>query len=118
MAKRKKKMGRPKKSINKKQFEAFMRVKPTIIDAANFFNCSHDTIERFSKDKFGVTFALLREQKAVASRFSLQRKAMQMAEKGDRVMLIFCLKNLCHWKDKIEDEEDRDPKPIQLNYKL
>jgi hypothetical protein len=40
----------------------------------------------------------------------LIRTAVAKAEKGDNIMLIFCLKNLCQWRDKTPDEhfdEDR-----------
>ena len=41
----------------------------------------------------------------VHTRFMLIRTAIQKAEKGDNVMLIFCIKNLCNWRDKLPDEQ-------------
>ena len=35
----------------------------------------------------------------------LIRTAIKKAERGDNVMLIFCLKNLCQWRDKLPDNE-------------
>jgi hypothetical protein len=39
-------------------------------------------------------------------------------EKDNVTMLIFCLKNLCGWSDKIEHGFDKDKKTILLKYNL
>lgn len=111
------KTGRPKKEIPHAQLKAFMRLKPSLQDTANFFECSVDTIERFIRREFKASFADFREQNMVHTRFSLIRKAIQKGEGGDNVMLIFCLKNLCGWKDRYDQEvtlgaSDSKPKVI------
>lgn len=93
-------MARPKKDIPLPQLKALMRLKPSLEDTASFFEVSPDTVERTIKREFGVRFAEFREQNMVQTRFSLVRTAIQKAEKGDNVMLIFCLKNLCGWADR------------------
>lgn len=90
--------------IDKQKLKALMRLKPTLADAAAFFECSERTIERFIKDEFELTFVDFREQNMVHTRLSIVRKAIEKAEKGDNVMLIFCLKNLCGWKDRQPEE--------------
>jgi AraC-like DNA-binding protein len=96
--------GRPKKLIDEAQLRALMRMKPTLKDTAAFFECSEDTIEKRCKEIAGVNFTEFREQNMVHTRLSLVRKAIQKAEGGDNTMLIFCLKNLCDWKDKQPEE--------------
>jgi hypothetical protein len=97
-------MGRPKSEINVEQLKALMRLKPTIEDTAAFFQVHPDTILKFIKREIGpLTFSEFREQNMVHTRFSLIRTAIDKAERGDNVMLIFCLKNLCGWRDKNED---------------
>ena len=87
-----------------------MRMKPTLKDVANFFQCSEDTIENHIKAKWGKRFSEFRDENMVFTRFNLIRTAIQKAEKGDNVMLIFCLKNLCGWRDKLpEEEQQQDP---------
>ncbi len=54
----------------------------------------------------------------VHTRFSLIRTALAKAENGDNTMLIFCLKNLCGWKDKPESEETVSETTFTLNYSL
>lgn len=88
--------------------KALMRMKPTLKDTAAFFEVSEDTIERYIKANWGMRFAEFRDQNMVHTRFSLIRTAIQKAEKGDNVMLIFCLKNLCGWRDKLPDEVEGD----------
>ncbi len=102
-------MARPRKEIDIEQLKSFMRLKPTKADTAAFFDVSETILDERIKENFGVNFRTFRDQRMVHTRFSLVRKAIQMAEKGDRTMLIFCLKNLCNWSDQgtLEDEDDR-----------
>lgn len=99
------KNGRPVLPIDMEKLAGLMRFKPTLADAAAFFKCSQDTIDRRIKDETGLTYAEFREQNMVHIRFSLVQKAMDKALKGDNVMIIFCLKNLCGWKNEGPDEE-------------
>jgi hypothetical protein len=98
-------MARPAIVFNDTQLKEIMRFKPTLKDTAAFFECSEDTIEKYISAKWGLRFAEFREQNMVHTRFMLIRTAIQKAERGDNVMLIFCLKNLCNWRDKLPDEQ-------------
>jgi len=112
--------GRPPKEIKHEQLKAIMRLNPTLKDTAAFFECSEDTITRLIKNEFGdLNFAEFREQNMVHTRMTLIRNALKMAEKGQPAMMIFCLKNLCGWKDKWEtDLPDETKNIIKLAYKL
>lgn len=79
-----------------------MRLKPTLNDTAAFFECHPDTVEKYVKATWNLSFPEFRDQNMVHTRYSIIRKAIQKAEAGDNVMLIFCLKNLCGWKDRHE----------------
>lgn len=100
--------GRPTKDIDLDQLAALCRMKPTQKDCADFFKVSVDTIARKIKDASGLTFAEFRDQNMVHTRFSLIRKAIKKAENGDNTMLIFCLKNMCGWRDKPPEDEEGD----------
>lgn len=103
--------------IEPEKLKVLMRLKPTLEDTAAFFECSADTIERFIKKNWNLRFAEFRDQNMVHTRFSLIRKAIHMAEGGNVPMLIFCLKNLCNWVDKVEVPTENN-KTITLNYTL
>jgi uncharacterized protein YbcV (DUF1398 family) len=92
--------------IDKPKLKALMRLKPTLEDTASFFECSARSIERFIRDEYDLKFVEFREQNMVHTRLAIVRKAIEKAEKGDNVMLIFCLKNLCGWKDKWDNTDD------------
>lgn len=111
--KKKSNAGRPPILIEKHQLEAICRLNPTLKDCAAYFKCSEDTIDRRAKEFGYSNFADLRDKNMVHTRLSLIRKAVRKAEGGDNTMLIFSLKNLCGWKDKVESEET--VKQIQIN---
>lgn len=111
----KSKRGRPKADIEFEKLKAIMRLKPTLQDTAAFFECEIKTIERLIEKETGLNFVEFREQNMVHTRFDLIRKALSMAKAGDKTMLIFCLKNQCGWKDKIEHSTEEDV-PFRLAY--
>lgn len=104
-------MAYPKADIDEAKLKTLMRLKPSLEDTAAFFECSGRTIERYIKAKFNLTFFEFRDQRMVHTRLNIVRKAIEKAEKGDNVMLIFCLKNLCGWTDKQPSEV---PQVMQL----
>lgn len=111
-------MGRPAIEIDIGQIAALMRFNPTLKDAAAFFKCSESTIARRIREECGgLTFDQFREQNMVQTRMTLIQKALNKAYAGDNVMLIFCLKNLCGWSDKVEQKLVED-KPFTLSYNL
>jgi len=95
-------MARPRLEIDQEQLEALCRMNPTLKDAAAFFKCSEDTIERRCKEFDYNDFADCKQQNMVHTRLKLIRSALAMAEKGNPALMIFCLKNLCGWADKTE----------------
>jgi hypothetical protein len=105
--------GRPRVEIDQDQFESLCRLNPTLKDAAAFFKCSEDTIERRAKDFGYQGFADARAENMVHTRLDLIRKAVSMGKSGNVPMLIFSLKNLCGWKDKQDVEVSSGT--IQIN---
>lgn len=110
------KMGRPIKDIDMERLATLMRFKPRLEDCAAFFKVSNDTIERRIRDEHGITYAEFREQNMVHTRFALVQAALRKATNGDNVMLIFCLKNICGWKDQYQSETTNNN--IKLVYNL
>ncbi len=102
---RKTKQKKPRVHIDIVQLKALCRMKPTQSDCAAFFKCSLDTIERFIRKETGLTYAEFRDQSMVHTRFDLIRKAIKRSDVSD-TMLIFSLKNLCDWTDKLKTENE------------
>ena len=92
----------PTNIIDKEQLEAYMRMKPSLSDTAAWFKCAERTIERYIREHYNLTFVEFREQNMVHSRHALVREAMKQALGGNTAMLIFCLKNMCGWSDKLD----------------
>ena len=99
-------MSRPRLEIDQNELESLCRLNPTLKDCAAFFKCSEDTIENRAKEFGYESFSDLRDKNMVHTRLMLIRTAVRKAEKGDNIMLIFSLKNLCGWKDKPTEVED------------
>ena len=88
--------------------ENLMRLKPSEEDTAAYFRVNIKTIQRYIRKHCDLTFVQFRNQNMVHTRLSIVRKAIGMAESGNVPMLIFCLKNLCGWRDKHEVSGDKD----------
>lgn len=73
-------MARPKKKIDKKQFEKLCGLQCTEIEIAGFFGCSVDTVERWCKETYAECFADVFKQKRSTGMISLRRSQFRMAE--------------------------------------
>jgi len=114
-------MGRHKIEVNQEQLEALLRLNPTLKDTSAFFKVSEDTIERRCKDFGYADFADARVKNLVHTRLGLIRKAVTMADQGSIPMLIFSLKNMCGWTDKVEtthDMTDAVKQGLSLKYSI
>lgn len=101
-------MARKKIDIDWKTLDGIFSIGGTMTMASSILDISHDTIERRIKEEKGVDFKTYKESKLDKTRVRLQQKAIDMALNKDNVtLLIFCLKNLCSWTDKLpENVED------------
>lgn len=90
--------------INFGELDAMMQFKVTKGFVADWFKCSEDTVEKRIKEQSGMTFTEYNTLKMNRTGFKLQQKAIEMALQGDRTMLIFSLKNMAGWSDKLESE--------------
>lgn len=88
--------GRPRKEIDKKDFEALLRIQCTLKEITSFFDakldgCSEDTIERWCQRTYGQSFADVSAQKREYGKISIRRAQFDMMEKNP-TMLIWCSK--------------------------
>jgi len=92
--------------------DAILQFKPTLKVCADVIGTSTDTIEKRIKEEHGCTFSEYRDKKMGKVKIKLQQKAIEMALSGNATMMIFSLKNLCGWADKIEHQPNGSDKPF------
>ena len=97
--------GRPKKQINKDQFEKLCALQCTKEEFQAFFDCCDETIDRWIKEtyveEFGsnVSFSEVFRVKRGAGKLSLRRHQFKLAEKN-AAMAIFLGKNYLDQTDQ------------------
>ena len=107
-------MPRPRKHIDKDNFEKLCGLFCTLTDIAAFFNVSEDTVERWCKRTYHVGFAEIYKKLSAAGRTSLRRWQFQAAERGNTSLLIFLGKNYLGQADVLKTETDADGKLADL----
>lgn len=114
------KMGRPRIEINWELLDQLCSHRMYLRDCSEILKVSEDTIENRIKEKTGKTFSEYRNKKMAPFRNKLVKKALDMALKdGDRVMLIFCLKNYCGWTDNLKDRNEAETNSnLIINYEI
>jgi hypothetical protein len=91
-----------KVELNYDKLDALLQFKISVKFCAEYLGVSVDTIQRRLKEEKGMTFEQYHASKLERTAVKLQQKAIEMALAGDRTMLIFSLKNLAGWADKLD----------------
>lgn len=104
--------------VDYSKLESYLQFKATREMCAYMLGISESTLKRKVKERYDMTFSDLQQKCLAPMKVQLVNKALSMALKGDRVLLIFCLKNYCGWSDKNTSDEQNVNNFIQLNYKL
>lgn len=80
-------MARPRKEIDRNEFEKLCALQCTKAEMAGFFNVSEDTIERWCKRTFKESFAVVFANKRSSGKISLLRSQFRLAEKDSRMAI-------------------------------
>jgi hypothetical protein len=88
--------------IDFKVLDALMQFKVTKAFVADYMGVSEDTIDRRIKENFQMTFSEYGKLKQQRTALKLQQKCIEQALGGDRTLMIFALKNMANWSDKLE----------------
>ena len=101
-------MARPRKNIDRKDFESLLAIQCTLEEVTAFFDhkldgCSADTIERWCKRTYKENFADVAAKKRNLGKISLRRAQFELAKKNGAVA-IFLGKNYLGQSDKIQYE--------------
>ena len=96
-------MGRPRKEIDKTNFEKLCGLFCTLDEIAGFFDCSEDTIERWCKREYKQSFAEISAKKRGLGKISLRRAGLELAKKNAAVHIFYC-KNYLGMTDSVAIE--------------
>lgn len=99
------KVTKPRIEIDFKVLDALVQFKVTKGFVADYLGVSEDTVERRIKEKTSMTYTNYCQLKQQRTALKLQQKCIEQALKGDRTLMIFALKNMAGWADKIEQTE-------------
>ena len=98
-------MGRPRKQIDKIEFEKLCSLQCTEREFCSWFDVSDETLNKWCKENYdGRTFLDVFKEKRENGLISLRRTQFQLAEKSP-AMAIFLGKNLLGQTDKVEQTQ-------------
>lgn len=85
--------GRPKKYIDKDEFEKLCALQCTLLEICSWFDITDKTLDRFCRETYGKHFSEVFEQKRGAGKISLRRAQLKAAMAGNPTMLIWLGRN-------------------------
>lgn len=97
------KMGRPKKEIDKEQFEKLCGLQCTLEEICAWFDVSDKTLNGWCVDTYEETFSEVFAKKRSHGKISLRRAGFELAKKNAAVH-IFYAKNYLGMRDNFEVE--------------
>ena len=101
-------MSRPRKEISAEQFEKLCGLQCTLSEIAGFFDCSEDTIERWCRREYEISFADAFKKYSASGKMSLRRYQFDLAKKN-ATMAIFLGKQYLGQRDTPSDGEMSEP---------
>jgi hypothetical protein len=112
------KVGRKKIEIDWVKLNSYLQLRASKGMCAALLDVSEDTLERRVNEEFKVKFAEYAEKMIAPVKLKLVQKIISKALDGDNVCLIFSLKNMVGWADKVEHGLNEDKKQILLKYSI
>lgn len=108
------KRGRPSIPIDRDKLEVLAKYLATEEDIAQFFNTQRSVISRYIKKEYGCDFKTFRASQHMNFKYQMINKVVKyvnanlinaIENKGrlNNQMLIFLMKNLCDWRDRVEN---------------
>lgn len=97
-----------KDKIKKEEFEKLCSMWCTLVEIADFFNVSEDTVESWCKDVYSMRFSEVYKRKCSKGNILLRRWQMKSAEKGNVTMQIWLGKQHLGQREKLEVENENN----------
>ena len=95
-------MSPPRVPINWVDFDKLCAMQCTVLEIAEWFNCSEETIKRAVKRAKHMTFEQYAAAKRTQGHIALRRRQFEVANKGNVTMLIWLGKQWLGQRDKTE----------------
>lgn len=115
------KPGKPKIQIDKTAFVKLCQLQCTMQEIAGYFECSHDTVERWVKQEYGKKFSEVYIDLRSGGLLSLRRSQFKLAEKN-ATMAIWLGKQYLNQKDLLQintfTESEDDPLTASIKSSL
>jgi hypothetical protein len=100
--------GRPKKEIDKEDFEKLCSFQCTLEEICSWFDVTTKTLEKWCKETYSENFSQVFAKKRAKGKISLRRAQFQLAQKN-AAMAIFLGKNYLNQRDNpVDDSEIED----------
>lgn len=99
--------GRPKKIIDKDQFEKLCALQCTLQEVCGFFSVTDVTLNTWCKETYNATFSDVFAEKRVGGQISLRRSQFKLAEKSAAVSIWLGKQYLGQRDRDIADAMDR-----------
>lgn len=106
-------MGRPKKKIDKNEFEKLCGLQCTLLEMCAWFECCTDTLESWCKATYGRNFSEVFAEKRGLGKISLRRNQFRLAEKSAS-MAIWLGKQYLDQKEDTSTQESVEDKVERL----
>ena len=101
-------MARPRKEIDKSQFEKLCGIQCTEEDICGVLDVTDKTLVGWCKRTYGVGFSEAYKKCSAGGKMSLRRYQIDCAKRGNASMLIWLGKQYLGQKDQPEDSMDRE----------
>lgn len=93
--------GRPRKNIDKQEFEKLCALQCTLSEVCSWFDVDDVTLNKWCKETYGTTFSEVFKVKRGIGQVSLRRHQFQLAEKNP-TMAIWLGKQYLNQRDNLE----------------
>ena len=110
--------GKIKKLVDWNHLNTLCRYDASLNVCAQTLGMSHDSLEKQIKKEHGCTFGEYKSRQLDFTILKLKEKMISKAANGDNTCLIFSLKNLARWSDRVEHGFDEDKGAVVLKYSL
>lgn len=102
------KVGRPPKEFDQKNFESLCQIQCTEEEICQFFSCSEKTLNKWCREKYGANFSQVFREKRGVGKISLRRAQYQAAINGNASLLIWLGKQYLGQSESAGTEEKKE----------